>query len=230
MAEVTRPNLKCVELKARVHMDFKILERFFSRKNEVYLISLHGQLYVLKRFKDRARADTEWKFLNALFERIGTPRPIRREGNEILMEYVRGKLASELVNAKTLAALAEWLASLHSLNIRKGDCILRNFIVTEGGKVYGLDWEEAGMGGRLEGDLIDVCGSIVWRYHMDVKAGLSLCKAFLDFYACRTGKAIENLRDELVNFFTKRLEYRPELEGRITRIIRELKSDNLPFF
>lgn len=34
-------------------MDFKTLERFFSRKNEVYLIALNGRLYVLKRFKDK---------------------------------------------------------------------------------------------------------------------------------------------------------------------------------
>lgn len=211
-------------------MDYDVLERFFSRKNEVYLVALGGHLYVLKRFKDRRKADAEWSFLNMFFEKLGTPRPIKKEDAEILMEYIKGSLASESINLQILAKLAGWLARLHSFGVRKGDCILRNFIVTEGGKIYGVDWEEAKIDERFEGDLVDVCGSIIWKYYADMGTGFSLCRAFLDFYACKTGRALEDPKGKLVAFFKKRLEYRPELKERITRIIKDLEKADLLFF
>lgn len=48
------------------------------------------------------------------------------------------------------------------------------------------------MGGKFEDDLIDVSGSIIWKYH-DVKTGLSLCETFLNIYAYKTGRTVKIL-------------------------------------
>ena len=202
--------------------DYRILKRFFSRKNEVYLVKSDDNLYVLKRFIDPQRADTEWNFLTSLYGRFKVPKPLTKKENDVWMEYIDGGLISESLTEKALMGLAAWLARLHSFGIRKGDCILRNFIITVDG-IYGIDWEEASMSSEFKGDLIDVCGSIIWIYQSNIEEGLRVCDGFLEHYRNYSGMKLNGLIEGLLSFFSKRLELRPELRDKISRILGDLE-------
>jgi tRNA A-37 threonylcarbamoyl transferase component Bud32 len=144
------------------------MERFPSRKNKVSKVLLDGKELVEKVYAaDRARlATTEYDvLLHCIREGVAVPEPVELRNGSIVMKLVAGDNLSALFERSEVRhersatssdalrdGLASWLASFHrSYGFRfcRGDCILRNFIMS-GDRLYGLDFEEAHEGDPLE--------------------------------------------------------------------------------
>jgi len=122
---------------------------FDSKKNNVFKIVYNGKECVAKVYSDEfvTRAENEFLILEECKKReVPAPEPIELRNGAIIMTYVDGVRAYELLSEKpekTLEEVAFWLGDFHkSFNWKmcRGDCILKNFIIGE--KTYGIDFEE----------------------------------------------------------------------------------------
>jgi serine/threonine-protein kinase RIO1 len=152
---------------------------FRSRKNRVFRISSEGRTQIAKVYPssktDAARK--EFEILRKCSDLgILVPKPIELAGNAIVMTFVDGVNASDVVDPllgedvpKSSASvngvaegLAEWLASFHrafEFKFCRGDTILRNFLLSDG-MTYGIDFEEAHSGDPIS-DIGELCASIL---------------------------------------------------------------------
>jgi hypothetical protein len=173
-----------------------------SRRNEVYLITAvmpdkTTNNYVAK-VKARPTANEEALLLRMLGNSgIGVPQVLWNDAGMILLEYLNGKLLTDLVEGAQTApgsdgwveALAEWLWSLHSfLRIGQGLCLcmpdlnLRNFIYKDG-RFFGFDFEEL-VFDRPERDLGGLCAYILNNDPMFATYKYELCRKLILFYIC----------------------------------------------
>ncbi len=155
---------------------YREIERFPSRKNQVSKVLLDGKELVAKVYaKERAQlAAAEYEvLLHCVRKGVQVPEPIEMRGGSIIMKLVSGENLSDLFERVEIhhegpqqsslsRSLASWLASFHrafGFRLCRGDCILRNFVMS-GGQLYGLDFEEAHEGDPLE-DLGQLWSSIL---------------------------------------------------------------------
>ncbi|MGC8557795.1 MAG: RIO1 family regulatory kinase/ATPase [Nitrososphaeria archaeon] len=192
--------------------DYEIIRKFTSRKNEVFLIKREGKLSVMKKFASYDSAKNEWVFLSALNGRFNAPEPIAIDGNVLIMAYVPGALVHDLLNAKTLKMLASWMANLHMYGISKGDCTLRNFIISKQG-ICGIDWEEADTSEKFKKDLSEICGNIIM-----LTDDFKLCCLFLNHYSAASHSANIDIKDELVLFLKSRITFRPDMADKVNSL------------
>lgn len=143
---------------------------FRSRKNRVFKVVMGGDTLVAKVFPpdggDRARS--EYAILQACVERhVRVPRPVKLEDRILVMEYVAGRTAAEAIDfpgsdaERILLDVVDWLSGFHAANSYgacRGDCVLRNFLMTSEG-VVGIDFEEA-----YEGNPADDLGEVIASY------------------------------------------------------------------
>lgn len=152
---------------------FTVLERYRSKKNRVYRVCDGRREQVAKLYTCAAACTREKR---ALLEvgacGIAVPKPLAllRE-NLLILEKVPGTNLCDVLNHTLEATLARqlgaWLGELHirlkrrdEATLLKGDAVLRNFLVSEGGKLYGLDWEESREGNALS-EVGEACASVL---------------------------------------------------------------------
>ena len=153
-----------------------------SRKNLVFRVSWGGRSCAAKIFSraSKERAATEYRVLGLCrARRLPVPRPLLLRDGVVIMTWLRGRQAFELVHAglggrgpettsarekgywmeegmvqRLLDGVASWLARFHRAfkwEVRRGDAMLKNFIYSRN-VIYGIDFEES-----VEGDpLADV--------------------------------------------------------------------------
>lgn len=194
--------------------DYEIIRKFASRKNKVFLIKRGNELLVLKKFAIFERARREWALLNALNGRFNAPEPVSIDNNILIMKYVPGVLVHDSLSARNLKMLAYWMAGVHSYGIGKGDCTLRNFIISKG-KICGIDWEESYTSEEFKKDLSEVCGNIVM-----LTDDFKLCCFFLDQYCAASNTENIDIKDELISFLKSRADFRPDIADKINGIVR----------
>jgi aminoglycoside phosphotransferase (APT) family kinase protein len=151
-----------------------------SRKNHVVRARKNEQEFILKIYEGEfvKNLELEYDMLMECSKRdIRAPIPIRKSREFIIMEYIDGENVSVLFDryyeriADTDSGLhiddlcdklAGWLVQFHrkfDWKIARGDCILRNFLISNG-KVVGLDFEECRDADPLS-DLGDLCAFIL---------------------------------------------------------------------
>lgn len=197
-------------------MEFEILKKFKSKRNNVYLIKLKegvdSKLAVLKKYsiENQHLLDIEYGNINMLKDSsILVPEILYRNDNSIIMEYIQGELVVDLVDKLEIGnwidEFALWLTRFHSIkkdnkNLLKKDVNLRNFIYSNG-KIYGLDFEEIGYGDeRL--DLGNICFFILTNEPSYVKEKKIIMNQFLQSYEKHSKKKIIKIDDYL--FFAKK--------------------------
>ncbi|MEM0046826.1 MAG: hypothetical protein QW039_05295 [Fervidicoccaceae archaeon] len=204
--------------------------RLFSRKNLVFL-ETEDKPVVRKIFNNEKSLFRELIILNFLRDRIEVPKVIstRIEKKEIFLEYIEGTPFSDLSIKEFFSAVhlvVGWLRRLHSIGIEKGDCNPRNFILNKG-KIYGLDFEEAGIIIDSQGivrDLVDLAStSMISIYHRERDRELAL-EAFNEIvksYGPVLPSALEYI-PLIKSFLVQRKKYRPELAAIFEELISEV--------
>lgn len=163
---------------------YTFIKRFRSKRNRVYLvrnpaITRQKRNCVLKVFSNPGDLVKEAAFLEILKQQgVRVPRVLHRGSNYLLLEYIDGENLADFVEQMEKKgvppedvypiadSLCKWLKSfyraaqeaLHKRIIMK-DVNLRNYIVRDG-KIYGIDFEEAGEGSPEE-DFGKICAFLL---------------------------------------------------------------------
>ncbi len=175
---------------------------------------------IVKYFED---ADTKHMLherdvlLYAASECVSVPKVLHVLDNFLVLEKVEGSTLMDVINdgalplehkKEAIASLGSWLLSFHSAFAshpkvrRRGDANLRNFIVTGGGAIVGLDFEEAGLEDPMV-DLHEVVDSILQSSPGIYSDGMpaigwkfGLCGGLLRSYAAAARKPfIDTIKD-----------------------------------
>lgn len=197
----------------------RLLHRFKSRKNRIYLVESEEGRYVLKLYRapHHLCSGVEYRVLRkAHRKRTAVPQPLAFAGGRaLLMEYIPGENLCDLLNRHCLPEyadqLAQWFGSFHQLfeepggtTLLRGDSNLRNFLIHRAGGLYGIDLEEAERGDPAR-DIGQICASILNTDPMFTKQKFALCRRLISCY----GRITE--RDDLELSVT----------GQIARALRE---------
>ena len=164
--------------------EYKIQEKFYSKKNDVYKIRCTfndntEKTCVLKIYKNNSM-DKETYMLSMLKEKkVNVPEIFHIGKKEIIMEYIEGKnlldvitelelSSDEYIDKKTddiIYGLCNWLDSFYKSSYRIFgrsiifvDVNLRNFILSD--KMYGVDFEDC-KEGHKETDAGRICAFIL---------------------------------------------------------------------
>jgi tRNA A-37 threonylcarbamoyl transferase component Bud32 len=181
-------------------MGLRIIERFPSKKNHVYLVAgIKDGSYAVLKVYDIATRDflvVEKKVLIQAYQRgVAVPAIISCwEDKALLMEFIKGSNACDVVNQTRdmdiAHGLGKWLAQFHlafkgkGKSLIKGDTILRNFVVGEipKAKIYGVDFEESRYGDPVS-DLGKLCASILDTNPAFTPWKFSYCLRLVEEYA-----------------------------------------------
>lgn len=156
----------------------KILKRFYSKKNMVYLLEDSQTTAVYKLFSDGDNYLKEKNYYQ-MFQYTNLPVPkmltYKDANNSILLEYLQDETALDLMEqyeknlnfssaSQLLTDIFLWLKTFHGLDDIKSkklsfyDLNLRNFILRNS-KVYGVDFESI-----QEGDLLSDTAKLIGMY------------------------------------------------------------------
>lgn len=189
-------------------IDSQAHEPFFSRKNTVFLSVLDGRPVIVKVFaKDTAsRALKERAVLERCFEKgVSVPGVIAYRDNTLVMEFVEGETLSDVLDGiwltKSLSgeesrsrldsiarSLGDWLALFHGAfdySMRRGDAIVRNFILSQNG-VTGIDFEESSESDVID-DVGEICSSVLSMRPMFTVEKTRFCKEIANSYFAASG-------------------------------------------
>lgn len=144
----------------------KILRKFTSKRNDVFLAEDENGRFVIKRYAGAEDAETEKAVYNRLQgSEVRTPRLLSSDKCELKLSYVEGVTFTELLERQERAGspdfepwekLVNWLCCFYgSTGLIMGDCNLRNFILDAQGRVCGIDFEQC-----REGSLASMAGAV----------------------------------------------------------------------
>ena len=144
----------------------KILRKFTSKRNDVFLAEDENGRFVIKRHAGAEDAETEKAVYNRLQgSEVRTPRLLSSDKCELKLSYVEGVTFTELLERQERAGspdfepwekLVNWLCCFYgSTGLIMGDCNLRNFILDAQGRVCGIDFEQC-----REGSLASMAGAV----------------------------------------------------------------------
>ena len=195
-----------------------------SRKSRVFVFRDGENRRVAKAYREGAAelAASEYRILQLCRDRgIPVPKPESITGGLLVLECVKGdNLMDVLYGPKDaagglldpqlsvpvskeaddlLSRWADWLAGFHrafSGRMYRGDCIPRNFLVTDRG-IVGLDFEEAGEGDPVR-DLGDVCASLLRNGGMFTRREFFLARRFAEMYKQRAVELVPKNIDTAV--------------------------------
>lgn len=186
-----------------------ILEKYESRKNNVFKIKVHGNQYVVKRYSDEFEdgMGREVDVLTRCKEMdLKVPEIVEIQDNYLMMEYISGddcknSFLDRGVDGKKelLIKIAVWLSDFHGtfdFEMRRGDSILSNYILSRR-DIYGIDFEESVEGDYLR-DLGDLCTSVLRLKPAFTKGRFSMVRYFLDEYFTRTQRDEVDISEQLV--------------------------------
>ena len=136
-----------------------VMEKYYSKKNSVYLINYNEYKIIAKVF-NTSKHQFEFEVLNTLYKKsIPVPEPYSLVNQTIFMEYLKGETLMDIINSnlpnkeKYLESLSDFFSSIHNIkkekmSLLKGDSSIRNFIYST--KIYGLDFEESSYGNPMK--------------------------------------------------------------------------------
>ncbi|MFO7991391.1 MAG: phosphotransferase [Thermoplasmata archaeon] len=189
--------------------EWVILEKYASKKNNVFKIEYGGNRYVVKRFSDEFKEgmEREKEVLTRCMESgVHVPRIIEYRHGSLVMEYIPGddcknSFLDRGVDGKKelLAKVAGWLFDFHKafeFKGRRGDSILANFILSRR-DIYGIDFEESVEGDYLR-DIGDLCTSVLRLKPAFTESRFSMVRYFLDEYFTRSGRDEVDINEQLV--------------------------------
>lgn len=117
---------------------------------------------------------------------------------EIIMEFVQGKIARDVLDVRLCRRMGQYAALLHASNIVHGDLTTSNFIVS-GKKLVLIDFGLSFYSERMEDMAVDVrlIKEVFTSAHISLKGAFA---AFVRGYASvagkkKTDKIIENVRE-----------------------------------
>ncbi|MDH3365859.1 MAG: hypothetical protein OEM29_07670 [Thermoplasmata archaeon] len=191
-------------------VDARVDDPFFSRKNTVFRSTLDGSPVVVKIFAEDAieGALKEYSILEGCHRNgVSVPRPIGLSGNALVMEFVEGETLSEILDRHWLTGTDEgaksrthlgsiagsvgaWLARFHSSydsRTRRGDAIVRNFLIGQKGTT-GLDFEESSESDVID-DIGEICTSVLSMHPMFTEEKVEFCRNVVDSYFTTSGLA-----------------------------------------
>lgn len=193
-------------------MDFEVLDRFKSKRNQVYLVRLRdgseSRLAVMKQYSMECKSilETEFETMQRLKEQgILIPEILEKSGDSLIMEYIQGELAVNLVERLDTGGwideLALWMAKLHKIakgnsSFLKRDVNLRNFIYSNG-KIYGLDFESADYGDRRT-DMGNLCFFILTNTPSFKREKYVMTRRLLQSYEKYSGVELEEMAISLL--------------------------------
>lgn len=187
-------------------MDMEILERFYSKRNQVYKIRYNdgsNKLAVMKKYNSNNHKllETEYENMKKLMDHgISIPRVIYKDNCCLITEYVQGNLVNDLVEMLDMGdwidKLALWMANLHRIpgfkgNLLKGDVNLRNFIYSQC-SIFGLDFEELDYGDPRK-DLANICFFILTNEPSFIKEKHVMVRSFIHSYEKYSGNKLEDM-------------------------------------
>lgn len=174
----------------------RILKKFYSKKNLVYLLEDNQTIAVYKLFNDSANYLKEKNYYKTFqFTSLSVPKMLayKDENNSILLEYLQDDTALDLMEQheknldqnsafELLRGIFIWLKNFHDLDSIKSnrlsfyDLNLRNFILRNA-TVYGVDFESIN-----EGDLLSDTAKLIGMYlNYDEKYSTFKKKTICDF-------------------------------------------------
>lgn len=182
-----------------------IEKKFYSKKNNVYLVRTSSGRYVIKEYMENSSAEREEGIYKILISNgVPVPNLVYWFRDYIIMEYIEGRtLLDELCAAEEglnsidalLSNFTIWLKRFYSVTrdaygfqMIMGDVNLRNFIVKD--EFYGIDFEEFHRG-NIEEDAGRICAFLIsyvpafteWKIRMAGKL-LSLLSESLCLNSC----------------------------------------------
>lgn len=169
--------------------EYRIIKQFKSKKNRVYLVRCLVAPNLIREFvlkEQPFRLKKEVDFLAKLTGKgINVPRVIYTGQSHFLMEYIPGSTLLEYVcqlekdqvslaeTKPVFRGLAHWLKKFYkteeSSSTILGDLNFRNFILSKGDVIYGIDFEDC-REGVIEEDIGRLCAF-----------GLTYCPEFTDW-------------------------------------------------
>lgn len=126
----------------------KLIKRYRSRKNEVFLKEESGILSVVKVYADIDIAVKAYELMNRLKEKINIPAITAFSANRLTMEYIEGNTlldeyeqADEIKAAQLAEMLYNYLESLDLEGFVQTDSNFTNYLVS-GREIIGIDFDE----------------------------------------------------------------------------------------
>jgi len=172
--------------------------RLRSRKNTVHAVVLDGQTYVVKVFEgadaDERAARESTVLRGCAAKGIPVPSLLAVRGPVVVMSFIEGKDAMTILDEGStdasvlLYGIAAWLCRFHDSfgrNTVRGDCILKNFMVTASG-IAGMDFEESSTSDPI-GDMGQLCASLLSSRPMFTPEKFALARGFRDEYSRMSG-------------------------------------------
>lgn len=126
----------------------KIIKKFHSRKNKVYLRDEKGNKYIEKIYSDAMLAKRAYEIYQEINESVACPKVIEAYGNTINMQYIEGDTLLDIfLRAQrdkielTVDSLLICLENLYKANYIQTDNNFSNYIFNNG-KCYAIDFDE----------------------------------------------------------------------------------------
>jgi tRNA A-37 threonylcarbamoyl transferase component Bud32 len=188
-------------------MKIEMLERFNSKRNQVYKVKIHTStsavLAVMKKYREEETGALAEEYDNLeMLKKSGlsVPEVIYKDKDSLFLEYIEGSTVNDLVeNLDTghwVEELSRWLYELHrisrgSYGLLKGDVNLRNFVYSNN-RIYGLDFEKLSTGdSRI--DLGNMCFFILTNYPSFTREKHIMIRRFLNEYEKCLGRKLEEM-------------------------------------
>jgi tRNA A-37 threonylcarbamoyl transferase component Bud32 len=226
-----------------ISLDGTVQEHFVSRKNNVVKIVKDGNTHVVKVFVGERLplSQKEYDMLVACTSRgLSVPTPLRISDGMVMMSFVDGVNAGDVFDSissgsspnwseskealSLVNGLSSWLASFHRAfewKTRRGDSILRNFIVSSG-RVYGIDFEESRPGDPLA-DLGEACAWALSTDPMFTSQKLDFARNLVSSYSRFCGqdvsKSVPNMVADALEYYARFRRDNSEMRSR-ARVIR----------
>lgn len=197
--------------------NLRIMEKFPSRKNNVYLVEHEGKYKIMKLYANE-RYINEFRVLTAAYKAgIAVPEPLALNDHAILMKFIEGPTVNDCEKEPCFPDLvldvASWLARFHRAFamqdmevMLKSDAIFKNFIVS--GQIYGIDFELSRMG-RPEDDVGEAISFLLDTNPMFTDDKYRLAHSFIERYEAESGIRLRFIEDSIAKSLIEAAGFRP---------------------
>jgi tRNA A-37 threonylcarbamoyl transferase component Bud32 len=222
------------------NLEYFIVDKYYSKKNSVYLLDYYGNKIIAKVF-NTPKYIFEFNVLNFLYDRgIAVPKPYSLVNNTILMEYVHGDTLMNIINSEVsnkerpIISLSDFFLKIHNIknnnmSLLKGDFSIRNFIYDK--KIVGLDFEESIYGNPLK-DIGGTIAQIIDSSPSFTEDKFYLSKCFIERYYDTSG--LNQDKSELAEFIIEGLLFdalfRPNQKEEIFQWASKIKKHFFQIF
>ena len=191
-------------------MEYEVLRRFTSKRNQVYLIRIKedNRIAILKKYSSENLKLLDIEYENIIMLRasgILVPEILHKSEDSLIMEYIQGELVVDLVERLEIGdwidKFALWMTKFHEIkkgeaSLLKKDVNLRNFVYSNG-SIYGLDFEELEYG-DARFDLGNICFFILTDEPSYKREKYTIMNQFLECYEKHSKKKLKEIDSYLL--------------------------------